>query len=406
MKSKSFEISLSIINAIVFFAICSLSILAVKTEYSYASMNASKENNSLVNFISQSPKVLINTTSLSNCLSPYSIYNTSPNSMIKLANPLNYDDDLDSSAQHNEICKILNVSQANSCFKYFTNQSLFPCHFTNMDDIDLNIDNFDDEGSLIVDTRFNHSYDFRIKDPINSDHFIGVNLDLKPHTQSNISDLNSPRIEIVRMNANGTPNMFVAKNQEIIWKGNIKDYFKSPDDRFQNETYIAIQFNTGRHGSNVSTEELGLGVLFDVSSSSNPYLFEYRGDDGSYTKYNYHSLKKLAGNDFIFHNLDDNNEPIFINNLTNRDEVKLKVITSSSNFDNSTRIVKTFVDMGTGIENPYWTLHDVSKLRSHEKVADDNNFMKAINQGSGYTIARTDNIDTRLLAFHSFVFGI
>lgn len=274
-----------------------------------------------------------------------------------------------------------------------------------MDDIVLSIDNFDDEGSLIVDTRFNQSYDFRIMDPANSDHFIGVNLDLKPHTQSNISDLNSPRIEIVRMNTNGTPNMFIAKNQEIIWKGNIKDYFKRPDDKFQNETYIAIQFNTGRHGSNVSTEELGLGVLFDVSSSSNPYLFEYRGDDGSYTKYDYDALKKLAGNDFIFHNLDDNNEPIFINNLTNRDAVKLNVLTSLSDFDNSTRIIETFVDMGNGIEIPYWTLNDMSKLRTHEKVIDEDNFMRAIDQGSGYTIARTDNIDTRLLAFHSFVFG-
>lgn len=405
MKSKSFEISLSIINAIVFFAICSLSILNVETEYSYASMNGSKENNSLLNFTSQSPKVLINTTSLSNCLSPYSIFNTLPNSMITRDNPLNYDD-ADSGAQYNETCKILNVSQANSCFKYFTNQSFFPCHFNKVDDIALSIDNFDEEGSLIVDTRFNHSYDFRIKDPINSDHFISVNLDLKPHTQSNISALNSPRIEIVRMNVNGTPNMLAAKNQEIIWEGDIKDYFNSPDDRFQNETYIAIQFNTGRHGSNVSAEELGLGVLFDVSSSSNPYLFEYRNDDGSYTKYNYDSLKNLAGNDFIFYNLDDNNEPVFLNNLTNKDDVKLKVITSSSNFDNLTRIVKTFVDMGTGIENPYWTLYDVSKLSSHEKVADEDNFMKAINQGSGYTIARTDNIDTRLLAFHSFVFGI
>ncbi|HYG00765.1 MAG TPA: hypothetical protein VD815_11775 [Candidatus Saccharimonadales bacterium] len=405
MKSISIGISLSIINAIALVVIYSASVLNAETVYSFAGFDTSIEKDHPVNFTTQSPKVLINTTSLSNCLSPFSIYNISPHSMITIDKHLNDHQVLGAEGQFNEICKILNVSDVNSCFKYFTNQSLFPCQYENMEDVALRMDNFAVDGSLFVDTRFNHSYDFRIKDPANSDHFIGVNLDLKQHTQSNISDLNSPRIEIVRMNANGTPNMFVAKNQEIIWEGDIKNYFQSPDDNFQNETYIAIQFNTGRHGSNISAEEIGLGVLFDVSSSSDPYLFEYRDDDGSYTKYNYDSLKRLAGDDFIFHNIDNNDEPIFINNLTNREEVKLKVISSLSDIDNSIRNIKTFIDKGTGIENPYWTLNDISKLRSHEKVADEGNFMKAINQGSGYTIARTDNIDTRLLAFHSFVFS-
>jgi hypothetical protein len=410
MKSKSIEISLlSIINALSLFLVYSLSFFYdVELVYSYEGRNSSLDKNNLNNLTSQNPKILINTTSLSNCLSPYSTYGTSPHSLMNFDNYLGKHYDLDSYYQSNEICKIFDVSEVNTCFKYFTNQSIFPCHLENkVDDFDLSSDNFDDKGSLIVDTRFNHSYDFRIKDPANPDHLIGVNLDLKSHTQSNISDLNSPRVEIMRLNANNTPNMSAAKNQEIIWEGDIKDYFNSPQNRFQNETYISIQFNTGRHGSDVITEELGFGVLFDVSSSSNPYLFEYRDDNGSYTKYNYDSLKNLAGNDFIFHNLDrsDEEEPIFINNLTNRDEVKLKVITSLSGYDNSTRSIKTFVDTGNGVVNPYWTLNDISKLSTHEKVANEDNFMKAINQGSGYTIARTDNIDTRLLAFHSFVFG-
>jgi hypothetical protein len=66
--------------------------------------------------------------------------------------------------------------------------------------------------------------------------------------------------------------------------------------------------------------------LFDVSSDSDPYLFEYR-DDGNYVKYDYETIKQLAGDSFVFHNLDENGNPLFINNLTDRDNVMLKIIT-------------------------------------------------------------------------------
>lgn len=406
MKSTSITISQPRVNIVIVISVIiySLVLIMITLNPSYSFGTVNRENINTLSSISIDPVVLINTTSLSNCLqSSDSFKNNLSNSLIKKDNYLIDYQESYSDNPTNIYCKIYDVSDNNSCFKYFTNQSILPCNSHNSDETILDIDNFNDEGLLIVDTRFNNSYDFELKDPLNSEHLIGVNLDLDKHTQGNISDLNSPRIEIIRKDSNGVPNMSLAKNQEIIWQGSIKDYFKKPTDNYQNETYIALQFNTGRHGSNIPAEERGFGVLFDVSSSTNPYLFEYR-DDGVYTKYDYDLLKRFAGEDFIFHNLDENNNPIFINNLTNRDEVKLKVITSLSANGNSTRIIETFLDTGSGVENPYWTLNDLSKLKVHDRIIDENEFIETINQGSGYTIARTDNIDTRLLAFHSFAF--
>ena len=74
----------------------------------------------------------------------------------------------------------------------------------------------------------------------------------------------------------------------------ILEYFKELVDDFKNETYITIQFNTGRHTTDEDDERKGFGVLFDVSADSNPNLFELR-NDGHYVKYNYETVKQIAG---------------------------------------------------------------------------------------------------------------
>jgi hypothetical protein len=48
--------------------------------------------------------------------------------------------------------------------------------------------------------QINKNYNFEFIEPSNTTQLIGVNLDLDKHTQPNIDDLNSPRIEIVRIN--------------------------------------------------------------------------------------------------------------------------------------------------------------------------------------------------------------
>ena len=62
-------------------------------------------------------------------------------------------------------------------------------------------------------------------------------MDFDKHTQGGLKNLNSPRIELVRENMDGEPNMSAAKNQIIKWQGNIKEYFKEPKGDFENETY-------------------------------------------------------------------------------------------------------------------------------------------------------------------------
>ncbi|MBA3283704.1 MAG: hypothetical protein H0U27_01410, partial [Nitrosopumilus sp.] len=214
-------------------------------------------------------------------------------------------------------------------------------------------------------------------------------------------DINSPRLQIAREYDNGSADMSSAKNQEIIWTGNIKGFFEEPIGKYQSETYMALQFNTGRHGSNESAEERGFGVLYDVSNQRNPNLFEYRAN-GTYAKYDFNQMRQLGGDDFVFHNLDENNNPKFINNLTYEENVKLKVKTFLTN--DTKRVVETFIDDGSGTEVPYWTLKDLSKLKEHYGVKDKDGFMETITQGSGFVIARTDNIDTRPSSFQSLAF--
>ncbi|HKO65795.1 MAG TPA: hypothetical protein VJU13_11385, partial [Candidatus Nitrosocosmicus sp.] len=164
---------------------------------------------------------------------------------------------------------------------------------------------FDEKGLLIADTKFNKQYSYQLVDPLNSDKKIKINLDLGKHTQGHNKHINSPRIEIERQNMNGSLDMNAAKNQMIIWKGNILNYFEDPEDKFENETYIEVMFNTGFHESDApDIERRGMGVLFDVSNSSNPYIMDYR-DDGKYIKLTMNEVKNLAGDDFVFHSNDN-----------------------------------------------------------------------------------------------------
>ena len=405
MKSNSIAISQPFLITLVSFIF--IFIFSFEHNSSYSFDDVTQDRNITLNIVPENLMVLLNTTSVSECLPSFQqLKNNSSVSPLLKEGYLKGNQTAEYNKSTNTMCKIINVSEFNSsCMDYYTNQSVIRCESQDSNESVLGIDNFDSDGLLIMNTKYNTSYNFEVADSVNSSQIIGVNLDLEQHTQSNNNNLNSPRIEVVRKDNNNTPNMSAAKNQEIIWQGNIKDFFKEPLEQFQNETYIAIQFNTGRHGSNIPNEERGFGVLFDASSSTDPNLFEYR-DGNEYTKYNFESIKRLAGDDFVFHHVDENNNPIFLNNLTNREQVKLKVVTSLSGIDNSTRIIETFVDSGTGVLNPYWSLKDVSKLKSHESITNDDEFIETIEQGSGYTIARTDNIDTRLSAFHSFVFEV
>jgi hypothetical protein len=212
----------------------------------------------------------------------------------------------------------------------------------------------------------------------------------------------------LRENVTGLLDMASAKNQEIIWTGNIKNYYKKPTDNYNNETYMALQFNTGRHtdeknSSSTTSEERSFGILFDVSNSSNPNLLEYRGDGGIYTKYKYDLIKQLAGKDFVIYSLNDKGSPHFINDLLNKNNVKLKVKTFLTK-DNK-RVIETYIDNGSGREVPYWTLKDLAKLKDDESISDKNGFIKVTTQGSGYVITRTDNIDTRPTSFESYIIG-
>jgi hypothetical protein len=303
-----------------------------------------------------------------------------------------------------KFCKVYTVSDPSTCIAYFVNQSKKSCHIDEGNEDEnkkLETDNFSNDGLLIADTKFNNQYTFESLDPLNPTNKIRVSLDFDEHTQGGLEDLNSPRIELVRESLEGEPNMSAAKNQIIKWQGNIGDYFKEPIDDFDNETYITIQFNTGRHTSDENDQRNGFGVLFDVSADSNPHLFEFR-EDGHYVKYDYTMIKQLTGDSFKFHNKDKNGNPVFINDLTETDNVTLKVVTYLDT--NNSRTVKTFIDKGQGKEVAYWTIDDLSKLKEYDKVDNDDDFIKTVMQGSGYVIARTDNIDTRLSSFNSLAF--
>ena len=370
------------------------------------------DSNNNKNSSTKGPLLLINTTNVSNCFTPSLNDRNNLNSNSDEKPIKNLDrNDLGISVTNNfntnsssKFCKVYTVSDPSTCIAYFVNQSKKSCHIDDGNEDEnkkLETDNFSDDGLLIADTKFNNQYTFESLDPLNPTNKIRVSLDFDEHTQGSLEDLNSPRIELVREGAEGEPNMSAAKNQIIKWQGNIGDYFKEPIDDFDNETYITIQFNTGRHTSDENDQRNGFGVLFDVSADSNPNLFEFR-EDGHYVKYDYEMIKQLTGDSFKFHNKDKNDNPVFMNELTETDNVTLKVVTYLD--ANNSRTVKTFIDKGQGKEVPYWTIDDLSKLKEYDKVDNDDDFIRTVMQGSGYVIARTDNIDTRLSSFNSLAF--
>lgn len=359
--------------------------------------------------LQKKPFVLINTTDISNCFPLLGGNNSSlimANDYTKKNNTLSTKNN---NINYSKTCSFAKISPADSCPLPIENGSKTVCK---SDDIDkykgksgnkLNSSNFDENGLLISDTKFNRSYSYEMVDPVNPQNKIGVDMDFQEHIQTQNHDINSPRLKIVREKLDGMPDMDSAKNQEIIWTGNINGFFKEPKGKYQNETYLVLQFNTGRHGSNASDEERGFGVLFDVSNDSNPNLLEYRANK-TYIKYDFDKMKQFAGDDFIFHNLDKEGHPLFVNDLLNKDDVKVKVKTYLTRDDK--RVIESFIDNGSGVLIPYWTLKDLSKLKIYDRIKDKDGFVEALKQGSGYVIARTDNVDTRASSFRSLVFNI
>lgn len=352
------------------------------------------------------PFVLVNTTHISNCSSVPS--NTSVSSLERDGEYVisavleKRGDSIVGDNKDGERCPYFKILVADPCPAFLKNGSNIVCTTNTVDKKNkLGVDNFDENGLLIADTKFNQIYSYEMSDPVNPQKKLKVLLDFQKHNQTQNSDINSPRLKIAREHGNGTADMSSAKNQEIIWTGNTKGFFNEPVGKYAGETYMVLQFNTGRHGSNVSDEERGFGVLYDTSSQSNPNLFEYLVN-GSYTKYDFNQMRQLGGGDFAFHNLDENSNPKFVNNLTYKENVKLKVKTFLVN--DTKRVVETFIDDGSGTEVPYWTIKDLSKLKDHFGVKDKDGFMETITQGSGYVIARTDNIDTRPSSFQSLAF--
>ena len=391
--------SLSFLNCLITLFVVSM-FLSVVSNFGF--------KNAFGDSLQKKPFVLINTTDISNCLplpdsdNPSLMmansYTKKNNTILMKSNDINY----------SKTCPFVKILPIDSCPLSNESGSKTVCKSNAIDknkgrgEDKLNSSNFDESGLLITDTKFNQSYSYEMVDPINPQNKIGVAMDFQEHIQTQNHDINSPRIKIVREKPDGMPDMDSAKNQEIIWTGNINGFFKEPKGKYQNETYMVLQFNTGRHGSNASDEERGFGVLFDVSNDSKPNLLEYRANK-TYVKYDFDKMKQFAGDDFIFHNLDKKGHPLFFNNLLNKEDVNLKVKTYLTRDDK--RMIETFIDDGSGVLIPYWTLKDLSKLKTYDRIKDKDGFVDALKQGSGYVIARTDNVDTRTSSFKSLVFG-
>jgi hypothetical protein len=344
--------------------------------------------------------IFINTTSASDCKPLFNHNNslslkdqdTNMTSLLNIDNAMNY----------TNTCPFLKIIATGSCDrKIIDNAKGESCTGEDSKEDMLNSKNFDKDGHIIADTKFKRQYSWDLIDPLNNNSKFRINLDFDEHIQTKNKKINSPRLELIRLDSAGKPNMSTAKNQEIIWTGNIKDYFKEPRGKYQNETYISLQFSTGRHNGDAPDEEgKGFGILFDVSNSSNPNLLEYR-ENGRYSKFDYSLLQQYAKDDFVFHNMDRNGSPRFINDLLNKDDVELKIKTFIAN--NNKRVIETFVDDGSGKLLQYWTLNDVTKLKDFEHIKDKTGFVETTQQGSGYVIARSDNIDTRPTSFKSLV---
>lgn len=386
--------------------LCGLTIFSVVFLFLYALSSFEGNNYAVEGSLLKKPFVLVNTTHISNCSSVPS--NTSVSSLERNGEYVisavleKRGDSIVGDDKDGERCPYFKILVVDPCPAFLKNGSNIVCTANTVDKKNkLGVDNFDEDGLLIADTKFNQVYSYDMSDPVNPQKSLRILLDFQKHNQTQNSDINSPRLKIARENGDGSADMSSAKNQEVIWTGNIKGFFEEPVGKYQAETYVVLQFNTGRHGSNVSDEERGFGILYDASSQGNPNLFEYLVN-GSYAKYDFNQMKQLGGGDFVFHNLDENNKPKFINNLTYKENVKLKVKTFLIN--DTKRVIETFIDDGSGTEVPYWTLKDLSKLKDHVGVKDKDGFVETITQGSGYVIARTDNIDTRPSSFQSLAF--
>ena len=175
------------------------------------------------------PSILINTTKVSNCIPQHITDNIDSDISTTLSKTeSNKTNKANTNNENTGICKILRVSDSISCFQYIGNQSEMPCESNDSEENNLKVDNFADNGQLLADTKFDQQYSFRLNDPVGQDKKFRVIMDFDKHTQSENNDINSPRLEIVRENSEGIPDMSAAKNQEIIWHGNIHEYFKEP----------------------------------------------------------------------------------------------------------------------------------------------------------------------------------
>ena len=216
--------------------------LSLVIEYDVRDVSSTIINES--SFTSMNPSILINTTKVSNCIPQDITDNNGSNNSTALSKAKsNKTNETNTDKENPGICKILRVSDSISCTEYNGNQSKIPCESNVSDENNLKKDNFGDNGHLIADTKFDQQYSFRLDDPVGQDKKFRVTMDFDKHTQSDNNDINSPRLEIVRENSEGIPDMSAAKNQEIIWHGNIHEYFKEPEDKFENETYIALQYS-------------------------------------------------------------------------------------------------------------------------------------------------------------------
>jgi hypothetical protein len=154
--------------------------------------------------LQKKPFVLINTTDISNCL-PLPGGN---NSSLIMANDYTKKNNTLSTKNNNinysKTCSFAKILPADSCPLPIENGSKTVCK---SDDIDkykgksgnkLNSSNFDENGLLISDTKFNRSYSYEMGDPVNPQNKIGVDMDFQEHIQTQNHDINSPRLKIVR----------------------------------------------------------------------------------------------------------------------------------------------------------------------------------------------------------------
>lgn len=208
------KISVSLISKSVVLVFTIYTFLSLVIEYEVQDVSSTIINES--SYTSINPSILINTTKVSNCI-PQDIIdnNGSINSTVLPKTESNKTDEVNINNETKGICKIFRVSDSISCTEYNGNQSEMPCKLNDSDEDGLNIDNFGDNGHLLADTKFDQQYSFELNDPMSQDEKFRVTMDFDKHTQRENKDINSPRLEIVREDSEGVPDMSAAK-KEII----------------------------------------------------------------------------------------------------------------------------------------------------------------------------------------------